>query len=303
MSSIFKALSSPFRIDSRGTNENAYSSYGQDEKLEFYILFSLNGFLGREKSGAHRAIISFCRPSTCLVKFTDQRDTKRLGAISIDIDSLAAISILSRYYKASSPAQKTGKMIGFAARTSEFVISFATNVTLTSNVAWVWAPNLEQRNLLIQEIDCMYTSHSGKPAVIEQIKIKDIVQRHKYITDLNSHHNKVIDKNQSISCKICNQMVLIDKLKEHKCVATEFVRCSLCNSKIPIDYVDIHCGECVDVKTLVVMIEIQEKLEELQQEQSVQENDDCIDQVCSILGDDDGHVSHRSPNNKKDVLV
>ena len=68
MSSIFKALSSPFRIDSRGTNENAYSSYGQDEKLEFYILFSLNGFLGREKSGAHRAIISFCRPSTCLVK-------------------------------------------------------------------------------------------------------------------------------------------------------------------------------------------------------------------------------------------
>ena len=109
MSSIFKALSSPFRIDSRGTNENAYSSYGQDEKLEFYILFSLNGFLGREKSGAHRAIISFCRPSTCLVKFTDQRDTKRLGVISIDIDSLAAISILSRYYKASSPAQKTGK--------------------------------------------------------------------------------------------------------------------------------------------------------------------------------------------------
>ena len=149
----------------------------------------------------------------------------------------------------------------------------------------------------------MYTSHSGKPAVIEQIKIKDIVQRHKYITDLNSHHSKVIDKNQFISCKICHQMVMIDKLKEHKCVATEYIRCSLCNSRIPTDYVDMHCRECVDVKTLVVMMEVQEKLEELQQGQSVREDDDYIDKVSSILGDDDDHVSHRSPSNKKDVLV
>ena len=218
MSSILKALS-PFRIEPGGKKDNAYSSYGHDEKLEFYILFNLNGFLGKEQAGAHRAIISFCRPSTCLVTFTDQRDTERLEAISIDIDSLAAISILSRYYKASSPAQKTGKMIGFAARTSEFVISFATNVTPTSNVAWIWAPNLKQRNLLIQEIDRMYTRERGRPAIIEQVKMKDIVQRHKYITDLNSCPNNVIDTKQSISCKICHQMVLIDKLKEHKCVA------------------------------------------------------------------------------------
>ena len=136
MSSIFKALSSPFRIDSRGTNENAYSSYGQDEKLEFYILFSLNGFLGREKSG------SPCYHLILSDVFSYVYGWNRKDCHFLLILTRWAISILSRYYKASSSAQKTGKMMGFAARMIARLLIF------TSKRGYGLK---RQRNLLIQE--------------------------------------------------------------------------------------------------------------------------------------------------------
>eukprot|EP00943_MAST-04B_sp_MAST-4B-sp1_P005665 g5665.t1 len=241
MSNILQALSSKFGgigVED-GTEEDAnVKSYGHNGD-EFYVLFNLNGFLGAHRSGAHRAIIAFQTPSSLKVTFTDQNNTERLDAMSINLNLLSSISILSKYHSTADARKQcknsinSTKLIGYAARTSEIVLSFSTNITVTSNVLWIWAPSLEQRNFLIQDIDNMYTNLKRKPPNVEQVKMKDIVQRHKFITSINSprtpQERKKIEKcdnRRTISCKICHEKVAINKLKEHTCVAKDFIRCS-----------------------------------------------------------------------------
>ena len=331
MSTIIEAIKSTFTGTNDKTNDeetvNIEKSYGSDLSNDdkYYVLFGLNGYLGISNAGSHRAIIVLQAPSILKIVFIDQHNTERLDSVSIDLDLLASISILSKYH---TTKHHNNKLIGFAARTSEIVLSFSTNISVTSNVLWIWTPNLQQRNLLIQDIDTAYTNLKGRPPNIEQVKMKDIVQRHKFITSINSPRTpkekkklQMYESRRMISCKICHAKVPINKLKDHKCVAKEYIKCSLCNSNIPVEFVDKHCNECIDMKVLVVMIEQQQKLEEVELKESIdeeilhhadekgdkytnkveeEEEEDIFDQYYQP---DIDHIKHRSPKHQEDVFV
>ena len=235
---------SPFKTDAGEKREGRAFA-------DFYVLFSLDGHEDKVESGAKPAIL-ICGPGpTMKVVFTDTTDDKK-ESIAIDLKDLAAISILSRFHTTTDSSE----LLGVAHRTPEAVLHFYSEITMVSNALWLWAPDVINRNLLVEYLDDLYES----PGSISQVKLQDIVQVHNVaISTLprskefkKNALTKLKRKDSRMFCRLCKTMIPVQELDQHAALCSSIdVKCQVCGTLVRENKLERHSLLCFEEDSIL----------------------------------------------------